>query len=59
MSRGFAVVLALASLASAAPAIAQTGDGSIRGFVKDEQGAVLPGVTVTAHDPACCRPSPQ
>ena len=56
MSRGFAVVLALASLASSAPAIAQTGDGSIRGFVKDEQGAVLPGVTVTAHSPALLSP---
>ena len=31
----------------AAPALAQTMTGSITGVVKDEQGAVLPGVTVT------------
>lgn len=29
-------------------ALAQTGDGNVRGYVKDESGAVLPGVTVTA-----------
>jgi hypothetical protein len=37
------IVLA-ATETSAQPGI----DGSIRGYVKDEQGAVLPGVTVTA-----------
>ena len=31
----------------AAPALAQTLTGSITGTIKDEQGAVLPGVTVT------------
>ena len=31
----------------AAPAMAQTLTGSITGTIKDEQGAVLPGVTVT------------
>jgi hypothetical protein len=35
---------------------AQTGDGSLRGYVRDEQGAVLPGVTVTAHSPALLAP---
>ena len=30
------------------PVMAQTGDGALRGYVKDESGAVLPGVTVTA-----------
>ena len=30
---------------------AQT-DGSLRGYIKDEQGAVLPGITVTATSPA-------
>ena len=35
---------------------AQTGDGSVRGSVKDEQGAVLPGVTVTATSPALLTP---
>jgi Carboxypeptidase regulatory-like domain len=41
-------VLALL-LAIAAPALAQIQGGSISGTVKDEQGGVLPGVTVTAQ----------
>ena len=41
-------VLALI-LAIAAPAFAQIQSGSINGTVKDEQGGVLPGVTVTAQ----------
>ncbi|HXH06934.1 MAG TPA: TonB-dependent receptor [Vicinamibacterales bacterium] len=44
--------LALAILWCAAEAAAQTGSGSLRGYVRDEQGAVLPGVTVTATSPA-------
>ena len=36
-------------LAIAAPAFAQIQGGSISGTVKDEQGGVLPGVTVTAQ----------
>ena len=32
----------------ATAAFGQTGDGSLRGYVRDESGAVLPGVTVTA-----------
>jgi hypothetical protein len=40
------------SLASAATALAQGGDGSLRGTVKDDQGGALPGVTVTATSPA-------
>jgi hypothetical protein len=32
-------------------------DGSVRGFVRDEQGAVLPGVTVTATSPALLAPT--
>ncbi|PYR23664.1 MAG: TonB-dependent receptor [Acidobacteria bacterium] len=35
-------------LASAAPAIAQFDRGAISGTIKDEQGGVIPGVTVTA-----------
>jgi hypothetical protein len=44
-----AVVLLLAAgiTTPAAPALAQSLTGSITGVVKDEQGAVLPGVTVT------------
>jgi hypothetical protein len=41
-------MLALA-IAFAAPAFAQIQGGSITGAVKDEQGGVLPGVTVTAQ----------
>lgn len=41
------VLLAL----SASPVMAQTGDGALRGYVKDESGAILPGVTVTATSP--------
>lgn len=50
-----ASLLALSPLA-AHPASAQTGDGSLRGYVKDEQGGVLPGVTVTATSPALLAP---
>jgi Carboxypeptidase regulatory-like domain len=48
--------LAAAVLLAAAPAFAQGGGasstGSISGEVKDSQGGVLPGVTVTATSPA-------
>ncbi len=42
-----ASLIALA-IVDAASASAQTGDGSLRGYVKDQQGGILPGVTVTA-----------
>lgn len=35
---------------------AQTGDGSLRGYVRDDQGGILPGVTVTAQSPALLAP---
>ena len=41
-----AAALLLAAV-TAAPALAQSLTGSITGVVKDEQGAVLPGVTIT------------
>ena len=44
------------SVLAAIPASAQTGDGSLRGYVKDEQGGVLPGVTVTGTSPALQAP---
>jgi hypothetical protein len=56
MARVFSALVAVALLLHALPSPAQTGDGSIRGYVKDEQGAVLPGVTVTAHSPALLSP---
>jgi len=43
--RTIAALLLIAGLAT--PALAQTLTGSITGVIKDEQGAVLPGVTVT------------
>src|SRR5262245_31182501 len=46
--------LTLALLAS--PVSAQTGDGALRGYAKDESGAVLPGVTVTATSPELIQP---
>src|SRR5690242_15619519 len=42
----------LAVWALAAPAAAQIDQGRLTGTVKDAQGAVLPGVTVTAKSPA-------
>ena len=38
------------------PLYAQTGQGSLRGYVKDEQGGALPGVTVTARSPEMLTP---
>src|SRR5262245_34946767 len=49
-SLGGRIALALCLAAIAAAADAQTSvEGSSRGYVRDEQGAVLPGVTVTAR----------
>lgn len=53
-----AVLLAcLFSLARPANAAAQSGDGSLRGIVNDEQGAPMPGVTVTATSPQAIAPA--
>ncbi len=57
MSRKCRVALcSIGVLLVAGLAWAQTGAGSIRGYVKDEQGGVLPGVTVTATSPEMLRP---
>jgi hypothetical protein len=52
----FGLLIAVLSLAIAAPAFAQGGGasstGTIQGRVTDAQGAVLPGVTVTATSPS-------
>ena len=50
----FACFLALTFAGAAA---AQTGQGGLRGSVKDEQGGALPGVTVTATSPSLIQPS--
>src|SRR5947208_16794227 len=52
MPRLLVVFLAAFLALPATRAAAQTGDGSLRGYVKDEQGGVLPGVTVTGASPA-------
>jgi hypothetical protein len=49
MARMLVAVLFVLSLFAPSAAFAQTGDGSLRGYVKDEQGGVLPGVTLTAR----------
>ena len=51
----FASLVAVSVLASI-PAHAQTEMGSLRGYVKDEQGGALPGVTVTATGPQILAP---
>ena len=41
---------------AAAPADAQVGaEGTVRGVVRDEQGGILPGVTVTARSPTVAK----
>jgi hypothetical protein len=50
MFRSLALFLVV-SCVSPLPAFAQSGEGGLNGYVKDEQGAVLPGVTVTASGP--------
>src|SRR5438093_8745466 len=57
MVRRSMVVSCTALLLVAINAIAQTGQGSLRGYVKDEQGGALPGVTVTAVSPALIQPT--
>src|SRR5262245_32026958 len=49
--RSLVMTVMTAVFVSAASADAQTTGGSIRGHVQDEQGAVLPGATVTAVSP--------
>ena len=56
MSRYFLASVLAAFVVTVSSAHAQTGDGSLRGYVKDDQGAVLPGVTVTATSPVLLTP---
>ena len=48
----FLVVAAVAAVLMASPGYAQIGQGRLTGTVSDAQGAVLPGVTVTATSPS-------
>jgi hypothetical protein len=56
MFRSLLGSLVIASLLFAGSAVAQTGDGSLRGYVRDQQGGVLPGVTITATSPVLLAP---
>ena len=49
MVRSLLAVVVVGVLADSAPVSAQSGAGGLNGYVKDEQGGVLPGVTVTAR----------
>src|SRR5262245_1002162 len=42
---------------TASTTAAQTGQGSLRGYIKDESGGALPGVTVTATSAALIQPT--
>ena len=52
MARSFVVSLVILLSLTSASVSAQIGDGSLRGYVKDQQGGILPGVTVTATSSA-------
>ncbi|MBI3264151.1 MAG: TonB-dependent receptor [Acidobacteria bacterium] len=56
MRRRFLFGLLVLAMLVPAVASAQTGNGSLRGYVNDVQGGVLPGVTVTATSPALLAP---
>ena len=47
----------LLGLLAASQAVAQGGDGSLRGTITDNQGGALPGVTVTATSDVLLSPS--
>jgi hypothetical protein len=49
--------MALACVCVSAWAHAQTSEGGLRGYVRDEQGGALPGVTITATSPDAIAPA--
>ena len=56
MNRSVIAVSLVVVLGMSAEAAAQTGAGSLRGYIKDEQGGALPGVTVTARSEVLIQP---
>src|SRR5512133_4339115 len=54
--KAMVVGLLLAIVCATGEAVAQTAEGSIRGYVKDQQGNALPGVTITATSPGMPTP---
>jgi hypothetical protein len=57
MFRAVVAFFVVVSLTPPDVAVAQTGSGSLRGYVRDEQGGALPGATVTATSPELLAPS--
>jgi Carboxypeptidase regulatory-like domain len=51
------VLTVVTSLMTASQVLAQGGDGSLRGSVRDSQGGALPGVTITATSDVLLSPS--
>jgi hypothetical protein len=49
-------ILIVVTLGTTSVASAQAGDGTLNGYVKDDTGAVLPGVTLNATSPAMIGP---
>ena len=56
MSRALVALVVGVFLLNGELAMAQSGAGSLTGYVKDQQGGVLPGVTVTATGPGLLTP---
>ena len=56
MKRALVAVCVVFVLAFPLAVAAQTGQGSLRGYVRDAQGGALPGVTVTANSSELLRP---
>ena len=52
MKRMIYAMIALCALALGSPAFAQQTTGNITGRIPDDQGAAVPGVTVTARNTA-------
>ena len=57
MVRSRSILFVVLLLLTATTAMAQIGQGSLRGYVKDDQGGALPGVTVTAVSAVIMQPS--
>ena len=56
MNRCVVAAALVVFLGSSVAATAQTGAGSLRGYITDEQGAAMPGVTVTARSEVLIQP---
>ena len=57
MKMMFGALTVVTSFLMASPVLAQGGDGSLRGTVRDSQGGALPGVAVTATSDVLLGPS--